>query len=331
MEAASRLLREKETMLVHTLVLGYAFPTQPFKGQVHSVFQHAINIRRENGMIITLVTPGEDDLPQGARLNGYPGMNLLETGATPGQHVTCWNSQVRWEVIPLQVDLLTANTWCCNFDNLPKAVASPIQSEAIKIILALLEEHFLHEPAGLHPGLLTGAHLATESSLNHRIGEATHEIIHATRLGHTIPEKAIQQLVGLGPGLTPSGDDFLVGFLAGLWSLSVHHPHRRRFTLQLGHIISATAHKHTGEISYTYLFHAARGQFSRRLFELVRLLFIGASAERVLHATRAVLSGGHTSGRDLLIGFLAGLTPWSQVPIYTPKFLANPYTEGIIP
>ena len=29
---------------------------------------------------------------------------------------------------------------------------------------------------------------------------------------------AVGPLIGLGPGLTPAGDDFLVGYLAGLWS-----------------------------------------------------------------------------------------------------------------
>uniref|UniRef100_A0A7C4KG43 DUF2877 domain-containing protein n=1 Tax=Anaerolinea thermolimosa TaxID=229919 RepID=A0A7C4KG43_9CHLR len=310
-------------MLVCALVLGYAFPSHPFKGWVHSVFHHAINIRQEDGALITLVTASEDDLPQGARLNGPPGLNFLETGATPGQRVVCWEWQVRWDALPLQVDLHTAKTWCCNFSYLPDTGEASIQSEALKLILNLLEEHSLREPAGLHPGMLTGVHLTTESALNHRAGEVMHDLIHATRLGRAIPEKSIQQLVGLGPGLTPSGDDFLVGFLAGLWGNSVHHPHRRDFTLQLGRVICSTAHEQTGEISYTYLFHAARGQFSRRLFELVRLLFIGAPGEQVLHAARAVLSGGHTSGRDMLIGLLAGLIPWGQAPIFPPDLLAN--------
>lgn len=318
-------------MLIYALVLGCAFPTHPFKGWVHSVFHHALNIQQENGALITLVTPGEDDLPQGARLNGPPGLNFLETGATPGQRVVCWEWQVRWEALPLHVDLHTAETWHCNFNYLPDTGEASIQSETIKLIFDLLEEHFLREPAGLHPGLLTGTHLTPESTLNHRVGEVMHDLIQTTRLGRAIPEKSVQQLVGLGPGLTPSGDDFLVGFLAGLWGSSVHHPLWRDFTLQLGRVICSIAHEQTGEISYTYLFHAARGLFSRRLFELVRLLFMSAPGEQVLHAARAVLSGGHTSGRDLLIGLLAGLIPWGQTPIFTSELLDNPFTGGIIP
>lgn len=301
-------------MLAYALVLGYSFPTPTFRGQVHSAFHHAVNLQLENGSLLTLVTPGEDDLPQGAHLSGPTGLNFLELGATPHQYVVCAEGLIRWEALPFQVDLRSAQRWRCNFDALPQTVEPSYLQNNLRLILALLKECSLGEPAGLHPGVLTGAHLTTQSTLNRRAGEVIGDLIRAARLCRT-SEEAIQNLIGLGPGLTPSGDDFLVGFLAGLWGSSVHHPLRRSFTLQLGRVICSVAHERTGKISYTYLFHAARGQFSRRLFELVCLLFTGAPAGQIIRATRAVLAGGHTSGSDLLIGLLAGLMSWSQVSI----------------
>ncbi len=44
-------------------------------------------------------------------------------------------------------------------------------------------------------------------------------------------------LIGLGPGLTPSGDDFLVGYLAGLWCSAGSTRLRVEFLSALGKAI----------------------------------------------------------------------------------------------
>lgn len=319
-------------MLLNALVLGYAIPTWPFKGQVHSIFRHAVNIRLEDGTLLTLVTPDEDDLPQGVRLSGPQNLNFLQTGIAPGQYITCTSGLLRWEAIPFQIDLSHAKRWRCDFNTFPQTQQVSCLQKTLGVILDLLEEHSLVEPAGLHPGVITGIYPNSESSLNLRAGEVICKLIEAARHCHILSNSTVQPLIGLGPGLTPSGDDFLVGFLAGLWSGSVHHPLRRNFTHHLGRVICSSARGHTGEVSFSYLFHATQGQFSRRLFNLVYLLFTGASTGKVLRAALDVLSVGHTSGSDILIGLLAGLMPWSQVTFSsTHELLTTTLTGGAIP
>ena len=68
-----------------------------------------------------------------------------------------------------------------------------------------------------------------------------------------------RQLVGLGAGLTPSGDDLLVGLSAALHWLGVQQQHQ--FSL-LSH---ATA---TTDVASVFHFHAERGRYSERLLNL---------------------------------------------------------------
>jgi hypothetical protein len=109
-------------------------------------------------------------------------------------------------------------------------------------------------------------------------------------------------LVGLGPGLTPSGDDFLCGFLLGLSVAG-----ERRF---IGVILDAA--KATHRISRAYVWAAARGGAAEVWH---RLLFALCTARGWEEATRAVLRTGETSGADALAGFLA----WWATPARRPR------------
>ena len=104
------------------------------------------------------------------------------------------------------------------------------------------------------------------------------------------------RLIGLGGGLTPAGDDFLCGCLAGL-ELSGKGDHpltealRREILLHL---------KDTNEISAAFLACACEGEFSEAVLFAAR----GAEAWDVLSAFDAI---GHSSGWDTLWGIMYGM------------------------
>jgi hypothetical protein len=119
-------------------------------------------------------------------------------------------------------------------------------------------------------------------------------------------------LVGLGNGLTPSGDDFLGGLFFGLQALN------RLFPTEVGwdpERVQDTLARITGLtnlISSTILNDLAAGQGPKPLHDLVHLLVTPASPESILVAARALVSIGHSTGWDLLTGLLAGLLwTWS--------------------
>jgi hypothetical protein len=103
-------------------------------------------------------------------------------------------------------------------------------------------------------------------------------------------------LAGLGVGLTPSGDDLLVGAMLGAW---LAHPAPERVCRAL---LEASAPRTTA-LSAAFLRAAARGQCSAPWHALLIVLQTTDRA-RIARATRRVLSHGATSGADALIGFL---------------------------
>lgn len=112
----------------------------------------------------------------------------------------------------------------------------------------------------------------------------------------------VASLVGLGPGLTPSGDDALVGVLAVLHRLAP----AGEGSLDLLHT-AVLEHVHrTGDISAHYLRLAAAGHVGERLVALCDALASGARDE-VDAATAAVVATGATSGADALLGVVSGL------------------------
>lgn len=105
-------------------------------------------------------------------------------------------------------------------------------------------------------------------------------------------------LAGRGPGLTPSGDDFVMGMLYALWAL------RPDLAAATAHAIAARAAARTTTLSAAWLRAAGRGEADATWHSLVQALAgrggVGAAAGRVMAV-------GHTSGADALAGFVFGL------------------------
>lgn len=106
----------------------------------------------------------------------------------------------------------------------------------------------------------------------------------------------LTHLLGLGTGLTPSGDDFLCGVLAGL---SLAGKSRHPFT---GYLKSEIAGRlsDTIDISAAFLSCALEDQFSLQVKSLLSL----PSSEALLSSFQEI---GHSSGTDTLCGILWSL------------------------
>jgi hypothetical protein len=112
----------------------------------------------------------------------------------------------------------------------------------------------------------------------------------------------VSQVVGLGEGLTPSGDDLLVGLLAVLHVTGRLHtvlPPAQH--LQFLHTVSAG----TLALSAEFLHCALEGDFAEPIACLVRSLFAPAPQGWRLHAA-SLAAVGHSSGIDAMVGMVLG-------------------------
>ncbi|MQY02379.1 oxamate carbamoyltransferase subunit AllH family protein [Actinomadura macrotermitis] len=122
--------------------------------------------------------------------------------------------------------------------------------------------------------------------------------------------EAAERIVGLGPGLTPSGDDILAGLLVTLRLAGGALGEGGRgggravwLAGWLGAAVTADAGTRTTALAATLLHCAAAGCAGAEVAAVLRGV---AGHEPVVPAVRRLLAVGHTSGADLAAGVLAG-------------------------
>lgn len=114
--------------------------------------------------------------------------------------------------------------------------------------------------------------------------------------GHSQPPATAAALLGLGPGLTPSGDDMICGLLLALHALG-----RPSAAQAVSHWALPLARLRCSPLSVAHLSAAAEGEGALALHELLQGLGRDASWRAEPH-TRALGGHGHTSGWDALSG-----------------------------
>lgn len=109
---------------------------------------------------------------------------------------------------------------------------------------------------------------------------------------------AAKQLAGLGQGLTPSGDDFLMGALHAAWII---HPHE--IVSDIAQKIAETAAPLTTSLSAAWLRSAGRGEAGELWHQFFDALVSGDEI-RINESVENILAVGETSGADALAGFV---------------------------
>lgn len=112
--------------------------------------------------------------------------------------------------------------------------------------------------------------------------------------------EAARTLAGLGPGLTPAGDDVLAGALLALAVLPAEGSEGLR------EAIATTASRQTTRISAAYLEAARVGEASEAWHRLLDVI-PGGDRMAIALAARKVMAFGETSGADMLAGFLLAM------------------------
>jgi hypothetical protein len=118
----------------------------------------------------------------------------------------------------------------------------------------------------------------------------------AALAGLPAPVPDVAALAGLGPGLTPSGDDFLAGIMVGL-----HYSGHAEIAARLAARVLPAVIQGSNVISAAHVKCAAQGQASKTLFDTLGSLADPDSQHLETHLD-AVHAIGHTSGWDMLAG-----------------------------
>lgn len=245
-------------------------------GEVCAVFRRSLYLRFPGGRFACLGDASLGRGPLNARVADRRALGHLDAGA--------------W----LAVSLAESRLWR------PRPIRSRAGRSALGVKLASLLRAVARHPA--RDGL-GGAIVGGRSPLVDHARPAMDAIgIWLARTGAPIPAAA-RALIGLGPGLTPSGDDYLGGLMIGLRATG-----NRPAAAALWGWLEPQAAVLTSAISRAHLAAAAQGEAHEALHACVETLF-GASRSAGSGRWSLLLSRldavGHCSGRDGLAGVVA--------------------------
>lgn len=114
----------------------------------------------------------------------------------------------------------------------------------------------------------------------------------------------VDSLVGLGSGLTPSGDDFLGGIFFAIHVLERAYPESKFIHPDIAwEAYSSRTHL----ISFTLLQDNASGHAIPPMYQIINGFLSGESPKSITDSFLQLIQVGHSTGWDLLTGLLTGL------------------------
>ncbi len=151
-------------------------------------------------------------------------------------------------------------------------------------------------------------HVSLDTLADAHVTARVRQVAHALVAGDSIhAREALAHLVGLGPGLTPAGDDAIVGLLAGWRAL---HPEQDPTWPDLrGWVLAASRGTH--RISRAWLEAAAHNAFAEPWHHLADAL-TDDDPHALTRALTRLRHQGATSGYYGLVGFQALLDAWQR-------------------
>jgi hypothetical protein len=285
------------------------------RGTVHSVFARAVNLRLARGGWVS-VTAAELPLAANGVAVALPaGCAWPALGVRVGQPCALDRAGLWLPLAPLRIDWADAPRWT------PRPPVRPgLPPARLAARLARLQAILLRTArAGLAPLLQHRAAApvaAPDALLARRALSCMHQLRRAARAGDPLAAAAAaRELAGLGPGLTPAGDDLLAGF-AATWLLAARALGRDvRAARRLTAAVAAAAGPRASPLGAGWLGHAARGEVGEAQGALLTCLLAREEAPELEAAAARVLAYGATSGADWLAGVvLAGQAaleePW---------------------
>lgn len=117
----------------------------------------------------------------------------------------------------------------------------------------------------------------------------------------------VEKLSGLGPGLTPSGDDFIGGMMIALHSLD-----KNNLSKVLWLIVKKHAGLHCNPISLAHLSAASNGLGSAAIHRALAVISKGC-INGIDTSIEDVSKIGHSSGWDIMTGIILTLEAWLKV------------------
>ena len=180
------------------------------------------------------------------------------------------------------------------------------------LLLVLKEEGLKEGASGLFVDENPGKHSHNRGEAELRDREESKPLSKLQELQKSIKSRdpikikeAARYFLGRGKGLTPAGDDFIVGILAVFHACSSHE----EFTKTVQNLLEEKPGYYTNDISEQFVIQGTRGRFSRNIIKLISMIH---RQEYDSKTVTNLIGYGNTSGIDTVMGIIFAYTVIQQ-------------------
>lgn len=276
-------------------------------GVVHSKFNRSINILLHDDILVTLLTDTKDVAPMSAVCD-HKTFNDLNVNV--GDHITTTDTRFHLENRFL-VDVGDYVTW----EKTDTSKLIKYDLEKHKILVDILYKRIIE--IGNLDGIGAVVYFFDEDVLNSiQVENSNIEKNHYVnfileRLERFIDdykncdflriEESFVKIIGFGPGLTPSVDDYICGLFSASKSLCEFYDVNDNYISRLCEILVDKLHLRTTRISEEMIRHCFQSNISRT-YDVLLTTLLYETKEELEASISKVIEFGNTSGTDFLAG-----------------------------
>lgn len=263
-------------------------------GKIHSIFQNGLNIKA-GGSLIFIGNRKNGQIPFGIHLKNEDIQGLLHYCSADMEVAWDWESQM---VLFPEPGIVLSCGEAEVFNNSLSNLGRPLRPEMAEAFFDLLIK--LRVNTGI--GISAEEFLASEKAGGDVETHVRSLVTACQSSDRDAVESTLRYFLGRGPGLTPSGDDILIGFLV-IDALTGYSS--SLFKDVLGGL--ARDGGLTTDVSREFLLYALNGDFSSVVNHAAEMIFNG-NKQLCEEALVRLLETGHSSGMDTAFGMMVGLT-----------------------
>jgi hypothetical protein len=286
--------------------------------KVHSVFDRAFYLQINKNSLIAVIKNADYIGPFSIQIKYSNNLSFKSIGIKDNMNVTFADKHVASEKKFLSIRLDKPSTWS---PPKPPEKKSLLNTELISLNLRVFRDQIYKCPSreGLVPILekveLTGPInlflKEQESSFSEKARPYIERLMWGLHWGDAnMVLSNASSMLGLGPGLTPSCDDFLAGLMISLTlggkTLIKERKHDHSFFKKLFGEICKSAKSKTTIYSNNLLTQARLGEGNKAVIELIHSL-LTKDLNAVANSTKTLIDMGETSGADIAIGIYYGI------------------------
>jgi len=302
--------------IFNAITCGFNTTNTNFTGRIHSVFTTACNIQTLNRRLITLLVHSKPDQPCGIRL-ATPKNFKFSDWIKSGHRVFCQEGYLQIEEPDFLINMRLARIW---------RRALPIYSyrisdthlinqyqNVVQLLLSITEKKKADEKQP-RSKILDAQFLPTLYSLSKKL------TLSARINDRPKTASTILSLIGLGPGLTPWGDDFLCGFMAGFECFAENI--EKKETLDWLRQVLTNNLDATSDISKSILNDAILSQHGELVVETCQAMIDPKRSKKLTTQLHQLIGVGVTSGTASCLGILSGIAAATdKKELYETNFL----------